>query len=107
MTILAGRRKWQRAGWLKRHSLSLVLLALMLAQTAAYFGLLWPLWTEEQTAHGQPAPFGSFQRSFWAEMMVSILADTYGALLLVLFSKWFFERGSVESRDPDEGSDSS
>ena len=28
---------------------------------------------------------------------MSLLADTYGALLLVLFPKWLFEQGSSES----------
>ena len=34
--FLTGRRKWQRASWLKRHSLSLVLLALLVAQSLGY-----------------------------------------------------------------------
>ena len=40
--------------------------------------------------------------SYWlhytAEWFVSVLADTYGAFILVLFSKWFFEKGSGESQ---------
>ncbi len=102
MAILAGRRKWQRARWFKRHSLSLVLLALLVAQSLGYLALEWPDWRAEQRAHGQPGGFGGFMSHFWAEMLVSILADTYGALVLVLATKWFYEQGSSESKDPDE-----
>ncbi len=102
MILLAGRRKWQRASWLERHSLSLVLLALLVAQALAYLALEWPDWRAEQRAHGQPGAFDGFVSHFWAEMLVAIVAGAYGALPLVLATKWFYEQGSRESKDPDE-----
>lgn len=69
--------------WWQEHSLSLFLAAVLVVQTGgwAVAKLAGPTWDE------------------WAgEWLLSILADTYGALLLVLASKWFFERGSSESK---------
>ena len=54
-------------------------------------------------------PFGegvpTFGREFWAwwgwEYNVSLVADTFGVLLIVLLSKWLYEEGSAESNGDD------
>lgn len=85
-----------------RHSLSLVLTAILVAQTVAFHFTRLPEWTSEQVAHGESAAlWPSYWLHYWSEWFVSVLADTYGALLLVLLTKWFYEQGSESAKDPD------
>ena len=84
--------------WWRDHSLSLVIGAILLLQTA------WVLWTghaewvSQQADHGNPA--AGWPLEFWQwwsfEFINSLVADTYGVLLIVLLTKWFYERGSDE-----------
>ena len=88
-----------RKPWWREHSLSIFLVAILLVQTVAYWFAELPDWKEEQSAHQLPTTlWPGYALHFTAEYLVSIVADTYGALLLVLASKWFFERGSAESQ---------
>lgn len=85
--------------WYREHSLSLFLVSLLLVQTVAYWYAELPDWRGTQEAHRlSTAVWPGYVLHFVAEYLVSIVADTYGALLLVLASKWFFERGSAESK---------
>jgi membrane protein implicated in regulation of membrane protease activity len=76
--------------WLRDHSLSLVLLALLAVQTA------FCLWAGHRVYVAEGLPV-----SFWVwwgwEYQVSLVADTYGVILVVLLTKWLYERGSAES----------
>ena len=83
--------------WFKRHSLSLALLALLIVQAVIVLSTGYPEFVAEASAHGEPVKMLDFFIWFVYEMTVSIIADTYGALLLVLFAKWFYEEGSPES----------
>lgn len=83
-----------------RHSLSIVLVVLMTAQTAL---ALWSgafVFTREQPL-GKGIP--NWSHEFWGwwiwEYNVSLVADTFGVLLIVLLSKWLYEEGSSESTD--------
>lgn len=101
--VFGGVTKYQgNKSWVVRHSLSLVLVALLVVQSVAYWLLEWPDWSTQQKVHGQAAGLAGFAQHYWAEWMVSVLADTYGALIIVLLSKWFYEQGSKESHDPEE-----
>ena len=60
----------------KEHSLSIVLLLIMLGW------LVLALW------RGIDA----------ADLLSNLFADTYGALIIVVATKWFTERGSKESK---------
>lgn len=94
------QRKWagEDAGWFRRHSLSIVLITLLLAQMVIYHFALVPEWTAEQAAHGEStALWPAYWQHYIAEWHVSVLADTYGALLLVVLTKWFYEAGSAET----------
>lgn len=103
-----GRRWGGHQNWLLRHSLSVVLIALLVAQTVIFHFTELPDWTSEQTAHGEPTTlWPDYWLHFSAEWFVSILADTYGALLLVVLTKWFYEQGSQESKDADDSDQSS
>lgn len=89
-----------KGSFLRNHSLSIVLAALLVVQSVVFHFTELPDWVSDQQAHGQPTGlWPAYWLHYSAEWFVSVLADTYGALLLVLFSKWFFEQGSAESKD--------
>ena len=95
--VFSGRPRFT-GGFVRRHSLSMALIALLVVQSVAYHLTEMPNWVGNQQTHGQPARlWPDYWRHYSAQWLVSVLADTYGALLLVLFSKWFFEQGSSES----------
>lgn len=86
----------------KDHSLSLILIWLMTAQT------LYAIWSGHYVwMHELPfEPSGlesnaAWSTDFWVwwswEYNVSLVADTFGVLIIVLLSKWFREKGSAES----------
>jgi hypothetical protein len=86
--------------WVVRHSLSLVLVALLVVQSVVFHVTEVPDWVSEQLAHGEPTGlWPDYWLHYTAEWFVSVLADTYGALLIVLLTKWFYEQGSEESKD--------
>lgn len=96
--LFRGQRRFQDKGWFGRHSLSIVLWVMMIGQTA------FAVWTgafvfsrEQPLGKGIP----TFSHEFWAwwawEFNVSLVADTFGVLLIVLLSKWLYEEGSAES----------
>ena len=59
-------------------------------------------------------PFGpgvpTFGREFWAWWSwgynISLVADLFGVLLIVMLSKWLYEQDSSESDESDDGGDS-
>ena len=63
--------------WLKDHSLSLVLTAIWAALTVAAFVL----------------PDGALQ-----DYLHNLAGDAFGAVLIVVATKYFIERGSAESK---------
>lgn len=80
------------------HGLSVVLVVLMAVQTAL------ALWTGAHV-FAEEQPFGKgvdpWSGDFWIwwtwEYNVSLVADTFGVLLVVLLTKWLNEKGSSES----------
>lgn len=108
--ILTGEPRF-KGSFLRNHSLSIALIALLVMQSVVFHFTELPDWTSDAQAHGgSTALWPAYWLHYTAEWFVSVLADTYGALLLVLFSKWFFEQGSAESegsrgkRKEEEGS---
>jgi hypothetical protein len=100
MKMFTGRRKWQDIDqpWFKRHSLSIVLAALMACQTliAVWSGVF--VWDREQPLGDGLASFGAEFWMWWIwEYNISLVADTFGVLLIVVLSKWLYEVGSSES----------
>ena len=85
--------------WWRDHSLSLIIGAILIVQTA------YAVWSGS-FVFAREQPFGQnvlpWSRGFWMwwtwEYNVSLVADTYGVLLIVLLSKWFKEVGSAESQ---------
>lgn len=102
MKMFTGRRKWQDedSHWIKRHSLSLVLTALLIVQTAhAIFAGVY-VWNREQPLGEGVAALGTEFWVWWSwEYNISLVADTFGVLLIVVLSKWLYEQGSAESTD--------
>jgi len=62
--------------WFREHSLSLVLLVVFLAFLSAYATVGWK----------------------WDDFWLNMAADTYGGLVIVFATKYFYERGSPESK---------
>ena len=85
--------------WVREHSLSIALITVLLIQSIFFWFTGLGDWRIE---HPQGQIWPAYATHYASEMTVSMLADTYGAVILVLFSKWFFERGSAESKDEDE-----
>ena len=94
--------------WWRDHSLSLVLAAILVVQTAFALWAGHTVWVTDQADHGSAGVTG-WPRDFWIwwswEYNVSLVADTYGVILIVLLTKWLYERGSEESNDADEMDD--
>lgn len=86
--------------WWRDHSLSLVLAGLLMAQTAHALWAGHEVWLGEQRDHG--SGLAGWPGDFWVwwswEYNVSLVADTFGVILIVLMSKWFYEVGSKESQ---------
>lgn len=84
--------------WFSRHSLSIVLLTLMTVQTAYALWAGHHVWLSESRTHGENA--AGWPKDFWIwwswEYNVSLVADTFGVLLIVLLTKWLYEEGSDE-----------
>ncbi|HEX9889727.1 MAG TPA: hypothetical protein VGA69_09635 [Nitriliruptorales bacterium] len=95
----SGSHRWSRSeSWWGRHSLSIVLLVILIVQSVAFHLTEVPDWASDQQSHGDPtALWPAYWLHYPAEWFVSVLADTYGALLLVVLTKWFYEEGSAES----------
>jgi hypothetical protein len=89
----------KKQSWLREHSLSLVFAFLYLAFSTAtvFFGQIE--FTSEQEMHGLPYRAGEFWQWWGFEYTMSLVADLFGALALVVFTKRFYERGSAESRE--------
>lgn len=84
--------------WWRDHSLSLVLVTILVAQTGWVIVAGHSEWISDQSAHGTPST--GWPWAFWRwwsfEYINSLVADTYGVLLIVLLTKWLYERGSDE-----------
>jgi len=95
--LFPDRRK--DSNWFYRHSLSVVLTALLAIQTAYALWAGHRVWLMDTHTHGDQAK--GWPSDFWIwwswEYNVSLLADTFGVILIVLLTKWLYEQGSEES----------
>ena len=97
---LLGFRRREGNFW-QRHSLSIVLAAILAVQTVLAILAGHHVWVGEQTTHGQPLDASEFWIWWFWEYNLSIVADTYGVILIVLLSKNLEEAGSAESKQDD------
>lgn len=83
----------------QKHSLSIVLLAILIVQTIFAIWTGHEVWLGEQQLFNQPLDY----RDFWIwwswEYNVSLVADTFGVILIVLLSKRLREIGSAEDKE--------
>lgn len=90
--------------FLKKHGLSIVLISILLFQSIDYFFIGHQQWIKQEKVYakilGEEAEigYGDYLNEYRAEMMVSLVADTYGAILLVILTKKLRESGSAESK---------
>ena len=93
-------KKWQDGedGWFKNHSLSITIGIMMILQTAYAVWSGAHVWAKEDPFSLKDPALSTDFWIWWSwEYNVSLVADTFGVLLIVLFSKWFYEKGSAES----------
>jgi hypothetical protein len=69
----------------------LVLAAILIAQT------ILAVWTGSQVFAAEDLPIDFWTWWIW-EYNISLVADTFGVILIVLASKVFREKGSAESK---------
>lgn len=71
---------------LKKHSLSLVLIAILIAQSVDYFFVGHSNWVRQEQVYAKilgekpQTSYGDYLSEYRAEMTVSLLADTYAAI---------------------------
>lgn len=85
--------------WWRDHSLSIIIAVILAVQSA------WAIWSgayvfvrEQPLGESVALWSGGFWMWWGWEYTVSLVADTYGVLLIVLLSKWFREVGSAEDK---------
>lgn len=79
------------------HSLGIVLVAIFVVQLVASAGLGWLNYVSDQRTHEQPVEASGYWIWFGQAMLISLIADTYGALILVFGTKWWREKYSAET----------
>ncbi len=86
--------------WFYRHGLSIALAVILTLQTIHAVWAGHRVWISESQTHGDLA--AGWPLDFWIwwswEYNVSLVADTYGVILVVLLTKWLYEQGSEESK---------
>ena len=96
VALFHGKRK--TGSWFWRHSLSIVLATLLILQTAHALWAGHYVWLTDQRDHGSKVT--GWPSDFWIwwswEYNVSLVADTFGVILIVLLTKWLYEEGSDE-----------
>jgi hypothetical protein len=93
-------KKTRSGVWWRDHSLSIVIFGILVVQTgyAIYAGSY--VFARELPLGDTVGPWSTGFWTWWGwEYMVSLVADTYGVLLIVLLSKWFREVGSAEDTE--------
>ena len=91
------RLRSSKGDFWRRHSLSIVLAAILIAQTVLAILAGHHVWVGDQRTHGQPLDAGEFWIWWFWEYNLSIVADTYGVILIVLLSTRLEEKDSAES----------
>lgn len=88
--------------WIRDHSLGLTFTLIVLMALVGTL-LLGPDQWRLDTGRRGTAPVTAGFWGWWGfRVLSSFLANTAAILLLVIFSKWLFERGSAESKEPPE-----
>jgi hypothetical protein len=99
----------KKRSFLRDNGLSLVLLALFLATLAGHSIAGYHHYNEEQRAHGQPTvSYGAYLTSgeFGETVFENWESEFLQMGMYLLLTVFFFQRGSAESKDPDEEEDS-
>lgn len=94
----------RQGSFFEQHSLSVILAVILIVQTVVAVWAGRHVWLGEQAAHGQPPDNSEFWIWWIWHYNVSLVADTFGVILIVLLSKRFEEIGSAESNNPGEHS---
>jgi hypothetical protein len=83
----------------QKHSLSIALISIMTIQTALSLIFGYQVWLGDQENWGLPtSDTGQFFIWWTYEYQTSLVADVFGAILLVLLTKRLRESGSAEDK---------
>jgi TRAP-type C4-dicarboxylate transport system permease small subunit len=82
---------------IRRHSLGIFIVAVLLAFIAATIGFGWHEYQQEQTDHGQEITASGFWWWWAYEATMSLVADVFGFALIIFATKKLYEIGSAES----------
>lgn len=84
--------------WLRDHGLSIVLSTILVAFMAVSF--VFGIW--QYSAEQPPFEWSGFMVWWVYETVTSLEADVFGAIVLVVFTKYLFEKHSAEAPPPEE-----
>ncbi|MCW2960769.1 MAG: hypothetical protein JWM90_1156 [Thermoleophilia bacterium] len=97
----AGRPAAAGSGWLRRHSLLVVMTTCFLATWAGQSLTGWRAFNEEQSLHGQAAiAWGSYlgESEFWARTLQNWQSEFLAVAAMAIFTVYLREAGSPESK---------
>jgi hypothetical protein len=84
--------------WWKRHGLSLTLFGIFGVITALTVATGWVEYGSQQETHARPVEVSGFALWWLFEYSMSLVADVFGAILLVKLTKKLREIGSAEDK---------
>ena len=89
-------------GLWRQFSLSLVLMILFFSSWIGQAVSQWQVFTDEQSAHGEPVAIGDFAAEFAASTLENWQSEFLQLFSFVVLSAMFVHKGSAESKDADE-----
>jgi hypothetical protein len=89
-------------GLWRQFSLSLVLMILFFSSWIGQAISQWQVFTDEQSAHGEPVALGDFAAEFAASTLENWQSEFLQLFSFVVLSAMFIHKGSAESKDADE-----
>lgn len=88
---------------IRRHSLSIALVAALLALLGFLLAVGPTVYrVDHELGPAEPLPTGPYWLWWTFELAMSIIADVFGPLLLVLLTKHLWETKTPEAKDPPE-----
>ena len=91
-----GRSVWREFG------LGLSLMLLFFATWIAHGVTEWQVYTDEQTAHGQPIEAGDFMAEFGQSTLENWQSEFLQLFSFVVLAALYIHKGSAESKDSEE-----
>lgn len=88
--------------WVKEHSLGIALFLAFIVSWIAQFLFTIPVVFNEAVQHGQEFAWKEFWSEFFKDTFENWESEFLQLLTFVIFTKKFVEKGSKESKEPEE-----